>query len=245
MSLEGQTTSFDMLYTNTDKYLYDNYIWRFIVDHKDTFKSKRLKRFMSYARNQAFNYSDKNDRMYVLNNILNILNTVDEDSMLNDHYLKIMDKNNKDYNIISKYCTIIINGDNLHQKFLKIMGSEIQLNTEIYYVKDTICKKLNKYGKRVSNNLGKLDLKAMSHAYRISTALKYLIKDGYYNYPLPETNIIMDIKLGILDNMNIIKLVENTIEEVEELIDNSDLPSEPNIDFWKNYLVDLYRYRDL
>jgi hypothetical protein len=246
LSLEGQTSSFDMLYTPIDKYLHtDNYIWSYIVDNRDKFKSKRLKRFISYARNQAFHYSDKNDRMYVLDKILNILNSSNDDEIILNNYFKILDKDSKDYDIISKYCTIIVNGDKVHQKFLKIMDIEIQLNTEIRYVKETIRKKLDKYGKRVSNSLGKLDLKAMSHAYRISIALKHLVEDGYYNYPLPETNIIMDIKLGILDNSYIINLVENIIDEVVELIDKSDLPLEPDVDFWNDYLVDLYRYKDL
>jgi hypothetical protein len=240
MALQGQTVCFDMMYSPKDKRIKSSYLWNYIIDHRNSFNSKQLKKFISYARNQAFHYSDKNDRMYVLNKILNYLNNIKDDTDIFGNHLNFLNINDRDYDIMNRYCIIKEYGDKIYNKFINIIGAEIQLNTEIRYVKDTIYKKLEKFGKRVISNFNTLDLKAMSHAYRISVALIHLIEDSEYTYPLPETDIIMNIKKGIFQNEYIIKLVEDTIDKSIDIINNSNLPDEPNVNFWNNWLVKVY-----
>ena len=83
-----------------------------------------------------------------------------------------------------------------------------------------------------------IDWKAVSHAIRSAYQLRALYTLGKIKFPLPEAEILKDIKLGKLDYKNIVApLLEDLMYKVESLANNSDYPDKVNRKYWERFIM--------
>lgn len=86
-----------------------------------------------------------------------------------------------------------------------------------------------------------MDWKAVSHALRAGYQARDIYKDGYFEYPLKETEFIKAVKLGQLDyKKDVSPVLEELVEEVEMLAERSKLPSKVDRSYWDRRLLDVY-----
>ena len=83
-----------------------------------------------------------------------------------------------------------------------------------------------------------LDYKFMSHTVRLLYEGLELLKTGHITFPLIQRDLLMDIKLGKMNNISIVELIEALEQKIKDITIN--LPNKPNIEGINNLLVDIY-----
>ena len=112
-------------------------------------------------------------------------------------------------------------------------------NQKAMDVKNSIKRRLDNVGNRSDNMLKHgLDYKFMSHTVRLLYEGLELLKTGHITFPLIQRDLLMDIKLGKMDNTSIIELIEALEQKIKDITIN--LPNKPNIEGINNLLVDIY-----
>lgn len=239
LACQGETITLDMLHSNThpDCILRESAIWRFLVENKHRFYSRDMKALVGYARKQASKYGIKGSRMAALEEVNDFLN-----SQLKDHsrLIGVWDKLP-----VNDYCKFV--KANLQsgeeQVFYEVLGSKFQNTMPYETFQHAITQRWNSYGSRAlaaKNNMG-VDWKAVSHAIRAAYQLKEVYLEGGITYPLKEREELLAIKLGQKDFLTEVQpLLEELIEEVEVLANESDYPFKVDTKFWDNWLLEVY-----
>ena len=94
-----------------------------------------------------------------------------------------------------------------------------------------------------------IDWKAVSHALRAGYQFRSIFIDGDFEYPLKESQFVLDVKQGKLDFTSQVQVeLETLVEEVNELSSKSNLPENINTSYWDQWLIDrletIYGIRD-
>lgn len=151
----------------------------------------------------------------------------------------------KDRLPISDHCFFVV--DTFQDKdleFYSVLGRKFQLTNDLEYVLPILNKIYKSYGERAmlaKKNEG-VDWKAMSHSLRTGYQLRDIFKENNFKYPLTQTGFLLDVKLGKLDYKTEVSVaLEGLIDEINELILVSSLPSKTNQKYWNNWLVDVYK----
>jgi len=85
------------------------------------------------------------------------------------------------------------------------------------------------------------DFKALSHALRAGYQLKEIYETGDLKYPLHYRVFLLAVKQGRLDfTTQVQPVLENLVDEIEVLAEQSDLPEKVNRKFWDEFIVDVY-----
>lgn len=80
-------------------------------------------------------------------------------------------------------------------------------------------------------------ISSAAHCIRLVTQLYTLITTGEMVFPLPNADLVRDIKLGKYDFKFVTELYEENVAKVEEFKSKSVLPDKPNRDkVWSEYL---------
>jgi hypothetical protein len=86
-----------------------------------------------------------------------------------------------------------------------------------------------------------VDWKAMSHALRAGYQARDIYANGDFEYPLVETQFILDVKRGLLDyTTQVAPVLEDLVDEVNELSESSTLQSKVDRNKWDNWLLWVY-----
>ena len=94
--------------------------------------------------------------------------------------------------------------------------------------------------KQAKNDEG-IDWKAVSHALRASYQVLGILKDGDFEYPLPQSDFLLATKKGELNFINEVQPeLENLIVQIETLSETSSLPRKVDKKFWDEWLLDIY-----
>lgn len=230
LAIEGQTLAFDMLWTPKSQVTlggtYYDCIWNELYSLRHKFLSKHMNAFAGYARSQAAKYSLKGERLAKLESFLAILEPAYGGFLLADYF----DQLPKDDERLSPS----------RFRELQIAGKWYGERTEVRYVRDSVQKVIQNYGKRAelaAQNQG-VDWKAMSHAVRVATQLKELISIHEIRFPLWNAQYLLKIKLGQVPLVEVQNYLDDTLKTVQFMIDKSNLPEQVNRKFWDDWLED-------
>jgi len=234
LALEGQTVAIDMLHAPDNMIIEkdDKGIWEYLTNHRSMFYTKNLKAFVGYARRQASRYGIKGSRLSDAKRVIDFL----IDNSTNGDVLKLRDV----WHLLPK-------GDHIHftdpdmfgNTFYQVCGKKLGRTITLDYALGVVVKFYKEYGKRAhqaSMNKG-IDFKAVSHAIRAAHQVKEMLIDNTITFPLPNASFITQVKNGELDyNTIVAPHLENIMEEVEKLTEESSLPKKPNYKFWEEWL---------
>jgi len=228
MACKGDSTPIDMIHGSSDKVLHDSDIWQFIVANRTRFYTKSMKSYVGYCKKQAAKYGIKGSRLGELERALTILNKYSNNDVINDVQIEESD--------------IVRWIDYKDNRYLEICGSKFQDNLRISYAKDTLSKIFDRYGERTK--LAKLnqsvDWKSLSHACRVGYQTYHILNDNGFEYPLAESNYILDIKLGKLPFLEVEQTLTQLVNDIEQLSMKSNYPIEVDRTFWDNFICQVY-----
>jgi hypothetical protein len=231
LACDGQTVAMDMLHAPDEMLLQSSDIWRNIVKQRNRFYTKNLNSFINYARRQASKYGIKGSRLNAASQVLSFLRSNNPDGKLRDVWDQLPRND---------YCHdfgIDPNGMRQYQ----VCGKTFQESSSIGYVLPIISKFYDDYGHRakLAAENKNIDWKAISHALRAAIQTKEILLEGTINYPLKEAPFLLKVKSGHLDYANeVAPQLESLMDEVQKLVNESDLPDKVDIEYWNNFLCE-------
>lgn len=228
LACKGDTTAVDMLHASMDKVIIGGECWKFLQDNRSLFYTKSMKAYVGYCRKQAAKYGIKGSRLGELERAIQTLNSYPDDVFMRDVDMEESD--------IIKWV------DYKGNRYLEICGSKFQDNLRIWYAKSTLEQIFSQYGERT--RLAKInesvDWKALCHAFRAGYQTLHILTDGGFEYPLQESQFLMQVKKGELHFLDIEPKLTELVDLVNKLSHESDLPDEVDRKFWDNFIVDVY-----
>lgn len=224
----GETFAIDMLHMDSEV---NSHIWDYLVANRTKFYSKSMKSLVGYARKQAAKYSVKGSRLAFINAMCEKFNQCDNGNRLEDY---------RDDLIVGEFSSIKIDASG---EYYEACGKKFYLTTPMLSVKMSFNKMSAGYGSRAklaADNKG-VDWKAVSHALRACYQQRDILIYGDFNYPLKESEYLMKVKLGELDFIGDVQIeLESVLDEVMDLSEKSELPEKCDIDFWNDFIYNVY-----
>ena len=235
LACQGETMAIDLLHAPDDYIVMKNSTWDYLKRYRKRFFTKKMKSFVSYARKQAAKYGIKGTRIETLETVINAIKNVPIRGVWEDDVLRLKDIWHK-----------LPKGDHIHFldtkpfRMYQVAGKKFQETVTIEYAINQLEKSLTEYGKRAmlaKENQG-IDWKAISHAVRSIDQVHDILTFGDYEYPLRNADFIRNIKLGKLDFAEVVQpYLEEGMNEIEEMIEKSNLPDEVDKEFWNEWLI--------
>lgn len=244
LALGCNPTILEVLFVNPENIVFCDTIGQHLLNNRYLFLSKKAyNSFLGYAISQKKKSFVKAENLKKLTEAYKELNRIEHNklckTMLYDavnpigNFMKIWD-----YERGMIYTSNgFVNCDD-YPNYITI-GDLRFSNQKLIDVKRKIEDRLNKASHRSDNMLKHgLDYKFMSHTVRLLYEGLELLKTGHITFPLNQRDLLMDIKLGKIDNTSIIELIETLEQEIKDVTIN--LPDNPNIDGINNLLIDIY-----
>ncbi|MGD9159739.1 MAG: hypothetical protein PVG39_15095, partial [Desulfobacteraceae bacterium] len=223
------TAAMDMLHAPESMLTVNTDIWKDIVKNREKFYTKNLSSFINYARHQASKYGIKGSRLNAVSQVISIFEKSDENLKLKDIW---------DMLPMNKYCHDVgLNPNGVRQ--YQVCGKTFQETVTIGYVLPILRNFYDEYGHRakLAAENKNIDWKAISHALRAAIQTKEILVNGTITFPLKDASFLLSVKSGELDySKDVAPVLESLMEEVEELIKQSNLPEKVDIDFWNNFI---------
>lgn len=237
LACQGQTVAIDMLHTPMALTEETSAIWEYLVGYRKLFYSKNMNAFMGYVKKQAAKYGVKGSKVAALQEILDVIKDEMETNgdIPNISYLR--------HSLpVNEYC-FWVDEENNGQSFYSVNGSWMHDVISVGELQTRVKKQYDNYGhraKQAANNEG-VDWKAISHALRAGYQLLDILKKGDYEYPLEQNWYLLEVKQGKRDyTTDVAPTLEELVEEIEQEVEKSGLPDQVNVDFWEEFVYDVY-----
>lgn len=235
MAIKGETVAIDMLHAeNTLKV--NSPVWNYMKENRKMFYSKNMNSFMGYLRKQFMKYGFKGDKLNDLSNLMDVTANCNMSVIISDCAQVLPN---------TKYCKWVQHknrGTGMMEAFYQVNDKLIQSNmplSMVFGVAESIYNTYGKRAKQAQDNDGS-DWKAISHAVRVAQQLLDIYKYGDYEYPLANTDLLLDIKLGKADYIDVVSGMDAMLLEIEKASLHSNLPEKSDGGFWEEFLYDHY-----
>jgi predicted nucleotidyltransferase len=247
---EGQTVSTEMLFCPENFWLESSPEWLEIIENRDKLIHRGFTSFFGYARQQAYKYSNKGERIQAnhvvekwaasfpnqTDRLVTQLNSLEE-LVKNNSQLK----STEGLNLLGfSTCKGPQGQDVVH---IDICGRMYSLTTTFKYLRQQINKTLSAYGKRAlmaAENDGS-DWKALSHALRVGFEAIEFLSTGKLTLPRPEKDYLLSVKEGKISHEEVQTAIESFLVKIPEASKNSSLPDKSNQDFINSVVSRLYK----
>ncbi len=236
--MEGQTFALDMLFTPKSFHLESTEEWSLIQENRAHFIHKNVKPFFGYARQQAAKYGVKGSRVSVVKAMLDVLKQLPAQSKLRQHEDLLRETARQ----VNGEFIDRMNGRDLvsfevspHEKdkgmiYLSVCDRLMPFTNKVIDAVQVLQRLDDNYGNRArmaASNEG-IDWKALSHAVRVGEEAIELLKTGEIQFPRPNAEFLLKIKLGEFAYAPVAEYIENVFERLLVAETESTLPAEPN-----------------
>ena len=238
LALAGETVALDMLHAPDKVLISTSDVWEELRSQRHRFYTKNLKAFVGYARKQAAKYGVKGSRLAEAKRVLDILKAQPIGTRVEDIWYKLPTGEH----------LLFERDDNTGGIIYNVCGKKLIQRAFCDHYVPMLQMFVTRYGERAKQaeaNEG-VDWKAVSHAFRAAFQVKHILVDGGYTYPLPETEFILRVKRGELDFLGDVgPRLDGLMDELEALSVASSLPTEPDREFWENWLYTTLKWEAL
>lgn len=220
---EGQTLALDVLFTPPEFILEKTELWDYIQQNKDKLLSKKISAFVGYCRAQASKYCVKADRINAVEQVLNILQSHNQN-------LKVEEIQSEIEQIKSEF----IDWEQSEQFIgIQCCGRKAQATQTIRKAVEIYQNVFESYGNRVllSKQMGAKDWKALYHSVRIGRQAEELLNTHHITFPRPEKDLLIKVRTGQLEYQQVSDIIEQQLVVVEDCLVKSTLPSNCNQKF--------------
>lgn len=235
-ALRGEVFAIDMLHCENP--ITSTPTWEHLRANRTKFYSKSMKAYIGYLKRQVHKYGVKGSRMSELETVFKSIGVVP------------MDKNNS--RLVGRVEDVLkrIPFDKLEHiehkpddKVVVVLGKKFGYRAHIHEMIHSMERVYDNYGARAKearDNKG-LDWKAISHALRAGYQQRDIFMNGDFSYPLKENKFLLDVKTGKLDFLTEVQpILEDLIEQIYQLADDSNLPEKPERKFWEDFIFDTF-----
>ena len=233
LACEGQTVAMDMLHAPKKMILESGLVWENLVANRHRFYTKNLNSFVGYCKKQAAKYGIKGSRIAEVQTVVDFLGELNPESKLGEFWLMLPQGEHMSF----------LPADTENKRSIEmyqVCGKKFQPTVKVKYVLESLTIFLTEYGHRAklaARNEG-IDWKAVSHAVRAAVQLKEIYEHNTITFPLKSAKLIKDIKQGRLDYTRIVApMLEELIESVETLSNESTYPERVDREYWDDFLV--------
>lgn len=238
--LVGQTYALDLLFSTPDKWIIVSDEWKFIIAHREKLLSKNVQPYIEYCRQQAGKYGLKGSRLGELLRVIEFLKKFKSTMKLIDVLSEFQESE------FAKVIQITSERKNsekpITETFLEVLGKKFEQQKMIKEILPALEKMNEMYGGRARlalENKG-VDWKAVSHAFRCCYQLQELAKTKKITFPLLQAEKLKKIKIGAIPYCELQEELVTLMNDSIAAINSSNLPEEPDKDFWDKYLVRIY-----
>lgn len=262
LAFKGETVAMDLLHVRPEQnevipfgfYAYKNGrgkpwehyidIWDFMYQNRAKFYTKNMKSLLGYCRTQAAKYGLRSERLRDGIKVYEFLKSLCEKDKTNE--VKPVGEFFDSFPKGEHIRPIVIDSvDPLDDnRAIEVCSRKIMYNTKVYYVigmVETFCSKYGARMRQAANN-SNVDWKAVSHSFRAGYELKEIYETGDLIFPLKNAEFLRELKQGKYHYVNdgIAERLENLINNVERLSEESNYPEKVDQKFWEDWLVSLY-----
>lgn len=226
LAKKGETVALDMLHAPDNFWTNFSLSWYQVHKNRHLFYTRKLSSFVGYARTQAAKYGIKGSRLADAKKVLEALSTLPK-SKVGDVL---------DALPVGEHC-----GPSEDRMFYMVCGKKMTLSaTTTHYVEmmENFVKEFGERARQAETNQG-IDWKAISHAFRAAYQVKSILTEGDFTYPLKEAVFLKAIKSGSLHFKNVSPMLEDLMDELEGLSEQSLLPDTVNEERCDNLLFEL------
>lgn len=232
----GQTVAFEMLFAP-----YKFWVncagneWGLLYDHRKEMACKSVTPFVKYAKSQASKYSLKGIRLKNLKEFITDVKSFYTLKAGPDIYFE---------ELTNKYVGregILLGEETRNQQTpiptITICGKTFGKTTDIKLWISPLEGLASSFGDRSEEAMktnGK-DLKAMYHSVRIVGECIELLRDKNITFPRPDAELLMKIRLGLLELDEVSELIDTSTVEMDKLLSISTLPETPNLAVLENW----------
>lgn len=174
--------------------------------------------FLGFSYEHASKYALKVDRYETVKMLVeyfhDVVTTQKMESIDFVHLFEQMSVNNVNQNYV------FLEEDENGKTYLNVFNTKHMLGIFVHEFVARMNKELAKYGNRVkavSDGSQETDWKALSHSFRTVYEAKQLLKKGYYEYPLPCAEFLLDVKNAQYSLEELRDVFRRNCNEVEEL----------------------------
>lgn len=239
-AMAGQTYALDMIFSIPTLWLESSLEWRFIVENRSKLLSKNVQPFLGYIRQQTAKYGLKGARLAEIQRVLKYFEQKPEKELLGSHI------NGLSLSEFVSICEITNERPNgeppTKEKYLEVLGKKFQFKTQICNLLRPLRKFDEEYGGRsrmAAKNEG-VDWKAVSHAFRCSFQLIELAENQFIQFPLKESDFLKAVKTGKIPWLDLQDRLSELMDKSFKALENSNLPKEPDREFWNNFIISTY-----
>lgn len=240
MLAAGDTVSTEILFATPEE---SSKEWDYIQSLRPRLINRQCKGFVGYCRRQAAKYGVKGSRLNAVKSIIDYLDTF-KDKKHQD--LKLSNIENelrqwsegKDH--ISWENIPSPTGDVLWH--LNVCDRKMPMTVKIseaYAVWEKVWQNYGDRARQAATNQG-IDWKAVSHAVRVARQAIELLQTGNLQFPRPDCEELLDIKLGKLPYSRVSSLLENLVEQVEEVALSSLIQEKPDLNLHDSLVKQFY-----
>lgn len=249
MAYKGETTAIDMLHANPEHILQSSPEWEWLQTNRKLFYTRSMSSYIGYCRKQAAKYCIKGSRLDAIQTVKQYLTKASTKSGYTTLSAPDIRAGLEGIAMTNEFVSVVDGfqkGDKwIDKTVLIVCEAKHDFTSKIEYVIDSLQKKYDSYGERAKlaeKNEG-VDWKALSHALRVGYQAREIFINGDFEYPLKETQIIMDVKQGKMNFSDTKVLLEELVDEVIALSKNSDLPDTVDTEPFDVFCRNTYRDR--
>lgn len=230
LACEGQTVALDMLHAPASALTHTSRTWEILQDRRAEFYTKNLHALVGYARKQAAKYGIKGSRLADAKRALAFLKDQPAGVKLSDVWGQLPQGEH-----------LVEGKDRADElRVWDVCGKKLLETSKVSHYIPTLEQFVDRYGNRAklaANSKG-IDWKAISHAMRAALQVRAILKDGGFEYPLPETKLLCAVKAGSMLYPAAAEWLERTMDEVDDLARASTLPEQVDRDVWDRWLIE-------
>lgn len=191
--------------------------------------------YIQFAFVQAKRYGIRGNKLHLIKEIIDYMEGLDKYKKLGDiaTTIKSMDK---------EYISI----ENGKPGYLNIFGKQHMLSITIEEFYERMVVERDSYGKRSENaeSCGGTDWKALSHSLRAVYQFQELCEKGTITFPLSQSELLRDIKLGKYSFDDVEKMFNIEYDKVKEF-KTENFKGNRNENFIDDFILSFYTLGDI
>lgn len=255
---KGETNALNLLFSmfrSNTILLEDTKFTNIIKNEYKLLLTKDMRSFRGYALGQAKKFGIKGQKYAELCKFkefirtLSVPKTMDKEPRRLENWFNIL----KNHINTNKYKHIEFTmalgpkrSDNkdVEVEYCSVLGRLFEGGVDVSYFIEKTNDVHGGFGNRtkiIAKTETKADYKALSHAFMISSLCIELLKTQFMKFPVDNNEVILAIKHGQVSVDEIIDSVEHNLNEIDTLIETTNLPDKVDADFVTKVLLNLYK----
>lgn len=250
LAAEGQTVALDVLFAPRWSMPDDPAPeWGEIERNRHRLITRKSAAFVGYCRQQANKYGIKGSRVAAAREALALLA---DEMERHGSTGKLAEAEGRINSLVAthEHMALLdiegatdVTGARRTVRHWEVCNRKMPLTQTIKSAHEVMRRIVDEYGHRArqaESNQG-VDWKALSHAVRVATQAIELLRTGVVEFPRPDAEHLLAIKLGKLPYQQVAEEIDDLLPAVEREADRSTLPASADLAWIDDFVATVYR----